>query len=87
MSRAVLKVLLIGVLAAAAVPALWLLGLASLPSYSATIAAGVGDTLGVWAFTWALIGVAMAAALVIAGIACSWLIEARRPHPVIERAG
>lgn len=87
MSRSVFQILLVGALALAAAPILWLLGVATLPSYAATIAAGVGDTVGVWVFTWALIGIAMAAALVIAGIACSWLIDALRRHPVTTPVG
>ena len=60
----------------AAVPMLLVLG--AIGFGSADSAAHVVDTLGVWVFSWALVAVAIVAALALTGLALSTAIEALR---------
>ena len=70
MNRLAVPRTIAAVLAFAAIPVLWVFGRMALPAASAVMTAKSGDTIGVWLFTWALIVVAMVAALTIGVIAC-----------------
>lgn len=67
-----------GVVALALVPVLWIVGMTSMPSMKAVVAAKISDTVGVWVFTWTLIWIGSAAALGIAWACWSWEIEIAR---------
>jgi hypothetical protein len=62
----------------ALVPVLWIVGMTSMPSMKAVIAAKTADTVGVWIFTWSLIWIGSAAALGIAWAGWSWEREVAR---------
>ena len=73
-----------GIVALALVPAVWVLGIAGLPSLNAVIAARTADMVGVWIFTWSLIWITSLAGFGIAWACWSWNIEAARERGALQ---